>query len=204
MAIESLPSLSVSTTGRLITASRSRIATCGWLMIGVAMIEPYWPGLVIVNVPPRTSSAESSFARARRASSLIRAARPSAESSCASWITGTIRPSAPSDPAIPRFTAPRRCAAVRLDERPPVLLADPAAATGAWHLAQVDPVFGGDALDDGRVAAVRGRRTCGARAVRPAPIGRDRGPGGRRLGPGRRRLNLRGRGLARARGRGGL
>ena len=52
IAIESLPSASVTTTGRLTTASKSRIATCGWLMIGVAMIDPYWPGLVIVNVPP--------------------------------------------------------------------------------------------------------------------------------------------------------
>ena len=42
---------SATTTGRLTTASRSRIATCGWLMIGVARIAPNWPGLVIVNVP---------------------------------------------------------------------------------------------------------------------------------------------------------
>ena len=40
IAIESLPSSSVTTTGRLTTASVSRIATCGWLMTGVAMIEP--------------------------------------------------------------------------------------------------------------------------------------------------------------------
>ena len=52
IAIDSLPSASVTTTGRLTIASRSRIATCGWLMIGVAMIVPNWPGLVIVNVPP--------------------------------------------------------------------------------------------------------------------------------------------------------
>src|SRR5215207_3710095 len=40
MAIESLPSSSVITTGRLTIASVSRIATCGWLITGVAMIEP--------------------------------------------------------------------------------------------------------------------------------------------------------------------
>ena len=40
IAIESLPSSSVITTGRLTTASVSRIATCGWLITGVAMIEP--------------------------------------------------------------------------------------------------------------------------------------------------------------------
>ena len=77
-------------------------------MIGVAMIEPYWPGLVIVNVPPRTSSAVSSRARARVARSRIRAASPSTDSSWASWITGTISPSSPSDTAIPRLTSVTR------------------------------------------------------------------------------------------------
>ena len=65
MAIESLPSLSVMTTGRFTTASKSRIATWGRLMIGVAMIEPYCPGLVIVKVAPCTSSGESCRARSR-------------------------------------------------------------------------------------------------------------------------------------------
>ena len=60
----------MTTTGRLTTASRSRIATWGWLMIGVAMIVPYWPGLVIVNVPPRTSSGVSS-PRARPAGQVV-------------------------------------------------------------------------------------------------------------------------------------
>ena len=82
--------------------------TCGWLMIGVAMIEPNWPGLVIVNVPPSTSSAVSSRARARRAMSLIRAARPSTDSSWALWMTGTMRPSSPSETAIPRLTSSGR------------------------------------------------------------------------------------------------
>src|ERR687894_149563 len=47
MAIESFPSSSVSTTGRLTTASVSRMATCGWLITGVAMIEPCPPGEVL-------------------------------------------------------------------------------------------------------------------------------------------------------------
>ncbi len=72
------------------------------------MIDPYWPGAVIVNVPPSTSSAVSSRARARLASSLIRVARPSTDSSWARWITGTIRPSSPSDTAIPRLTSSTR------------------------------------------------------------------------------------------------
>src|SRR5215210_3874114 len=111
IAIESLPSSSVSTTGRLTTASVSRIATWGWLITGVAMIEPYPPGLVIVNDPPRTSSGDSSPPRARRAMSLMRAARPSTEYCCASRMTGTIRPlsspplrSSPSETAMPRCT----------------------------------------------------------------------------------------------------
>ena len=40
IAIESVPSSSVITTGRLTIASVSRIATCGWLITGVARIEP--------------------------------------------------------------------------------------------------------------------------------------------------------------------
>ena len=77
MAIASSPSAPVTTTGRLTIASRSRIATCGWLMIGVAAIAPNWPGLVIVNVPPRTSSGRRSPSRARPARSRTRRARPS-------------------------------------------------------------------------------------------------------------------------------
>jgi hypothetical protein len=105
MAIESLPPSSVITTGRLTTASRSRIATCGWLMTGVAMIEPNWPGLVIVNVPSWTSSGLSVRDRAERASSLMRLESPSAERSCAERITGTMSPSSPSDTAMPRLTS---------------------------------------------------------------------------------------------------
>src|ERR671934_103730 len=76
MAMLSLPSASVTTTGRLTTASRSRIATCGWLMIGVASTAPYAPGFVIVKVPPLSSSGERRLPRARSARSLIRPAIP--------------------------------------------------------------------------------------------------------------------------------
>ena len=83
MAIASWPDSSEMTTGRLTTASRSRMAIWGWLMIGVAAIAPKAPGLVIVNVPPRTSSGDSSPARARRPSSAMARPSPSAESSWA-------------------------------------------------------------------------------------------------------------------------
>ena len=59
------------TTGRLTIASRSRIATCGRLMIGVAAIAPSAPGFVIVNVPPSVSPGCSCPARARSATSRI-------------------------------------------------------------------------------------------------------------------------------------
>ena len=55
------------TTGRFTIASRSRIATCGWLMIGVASTAPNWPGLVIVKVPPLHVVGLSAPARARSA-----------------------------------------------------------------------------------------------------------------------------------------
>ena len=70
IAIASWPSRS-TTTGRFTIASRSRIPTWGWLMIGVASTAPNWPGLVIVNVPPWTSSGSSPPARARSATSAI-------------------------------------------------------------------------------------------------------------------------------------
>src|ERR1700740_2448219 len=88
MAMESLPSASVTTTGRFTIASRSRIPTWGWLMMGVAMIAPYCPGVVIVHVPPWTSSRGRCRDRARRATSRIRAASPSTENSWARWMTG--------------------------------------------------------------------------------------------------------------------
>ena len=106
IAIASSPSSSVTTTGRLTIASTSRIATCGWLMTGVAMIEPNWPGFVIVNVPPRTSSGVElrAPARAARGRGCARPG-PRRERSCASRMTGTIRPSSPSETAMPRCTS---------------------------------------------------------------------------------------------------
>ena len=58
-------------------------------MIGVASTAPNWPGLVIVNVPPWTSSGCRRFSRARAARSPIAAAIPSTLSRCAWRITGT-------------------------------------------------------------------------------------------------------------------
>ena len=53
MAIASPPSGASTTTGLRTIASVDRIATCGWLMIGIVSTEPAEPLLVIVNVPPR-------------------------------------------------------------------------------------------------------------------------------------------------------
>jgi hypothetical protein len=44
------------TMGRFLIAPVARIATCGWFMMGVPMIEPSEPMLVTVNVPPWISS----------------------------------------------------------------------------------------------------------------------------------------------------
>ena len=54
----SVPSSAVTTTGRRFTPSVDRMATWGWLMIGAVMNVPKGPGLLIVKVPPTTSSAE--------------------------------------------------------------------------------------------------------------------------------------------------
>ena len=59
----SLPSGSSTTTGRRLTPSVDRIATCGWLMIGSVISVPYGPGFVIVNVPPTMSSGLSFLPR---------------------------------------------------------------------------------------------------------------------------------------------
>jgi hypothetical protein len=47
---------SSTTTGSFTTLPTPRIATCGWLMTGVAKMLPKLPKLVIENVPPCTSS----------------------------------------------------------------------------------------------------------------------------------------------------
>ncbi len=62
--------------GRVITAGcfsmvpTQRMATCGWLMIGVPMADPKVPGLVMVKVPFCTSSGDS-FLRARALAEVV-------------------------------------------------------------------------------------------------------------------------------------
>ena len=65
------PSAERTTTGLRTIASVDRIATCGWLMIGIVNTLPAEPLLVIVNVPPLISSGLSLRLRARPARSLI-------------------------------------------------------------------------------------------------------------------------------------
>jgi hypothetical protein len=68
--------MSSTTTTRLSMLPTPRIATCGWLMIGRPNTAPKIPGLVIVNVPPCTSSGLSCFDLARAREVLNRAAQP--------------------------------------------------------------------------------------------------------------------------------
>src|ERR1035441_4920175 len=56
MAMESLPSLSVTTTGSLAMPPMPRMAACGWLMMGMPNCSPNIPEFVSVNVPPEISS----------------------------------------------------------------------------------------------------------------------------------------------------
>src|ERR1022692_1706753 len=80
------------TTGVFSTAPTPRMATCGWLMMGVAITLPKLPKLVIENVPPCTSSGLSCRERARVARSTMERCRPSTFFSSAWRITGTISP----------------------------------------------------------------------------------------------------------------
>ena len=82
-----------------------RIATCGWLMIGVSNSAPELPMLVIVNVPPDSSFGPTLLSRVRAARSAMCRARPAMFSSSAFGITGTSRPRGVST-AIARCTAP--------------------------------------------------------------------------------------------------
>jgi len=50
------PSAVFTTTGFRVIASVDRIATCGWLMIGIVNTLPAEPLLEIVKVPPLISS----------------------------------------------------------------------------------------------------------------------------------------------------
>ena len=91
-AMLSPPRASVMTTGRLTTAPTPRIATCGWLMIGVSNSAPLLPRFVIVNVAPESSSGEILLVRVRSATSAILRARPAIDRSPASRMVGTSRP----------------------------------------------------------------------------------------------------------------
>ena len=59
------PDASLSTTGRFTTAPVPRIATCGWLMIGVSSSEPLLPVLVIVKVPCTTEGLKATYQLAK-------------------------------------------------------------------------------------------------------------------------------------------
>ena len=92
MAIVSPPSASVTTTGRLTIAPVPRMATCGWLMIGVSKSAPRLPVLVMVKVPPARSSGVILLLRVRAARSAIARASPAMLRSPAFLTTGTMRP----------------------------------------------------------------------------------------------------------------
>src|SRR6267143_5201525 len=106
MAMDSVPSAAVTTLGRFSIAPTPRIATCGWLMIGIPANGPKPPGLVIVNVPRWMSLGSSFLVRARSPRSLIARAMPMSDSSSACLITGTMRHQS-SATAIPILTSPR-------------------------------------------------------------------------------------------------
>src|SRR3954468_15395955 len=86
------PSASVTTTGRLTIAPVPRMATCGWLMIGVSKSAPRLPVLVMVKVPPARSSGVILLLRVRAATSAIARASPAMLRSPAFLTTGTMRP----------------------------------------------------------------------------------------------------------------
>src|SRR5215831_154833 len=102
IASMSSPSGPVSTLGRFSIAPTQRIATCGWLMIGVPVSEPKTPGLVMVKVPSCTSRGSRRLVRARVARSLSARVRPVSERLSAPLITGTIKPQS-SATAMPRL-----------------------------------------------------------------------------------------------------
>ncbi len=104
MAIASVPSASVTTTGLRVTPSVERIATWGWLMTGITMNVPNGPEFEMVNVPPEMSSADSFLVRARVARSWMSRAIARSRLSSASWMTGASRPSKSRSTAIARLT----------------------------------------------------------------------------------------------------
>ena len=80
------------TTGSFPPLPTPRMATCGWLITGVAKTLPKLPKFVIENVPPCTSSGLNCRERARVARSTMERCRPTTFFSSALRITGTIRP----------------------------------------------------------------------------------------------------------------
>ena len=83
----------VIATGLRTMASVERIATCGWLMIGIVSTDPADPLLEIVNVPPLISSGPSLRDLARSALSQISRAIARSRLVSASRTTGASRPS---------------------------------------------------------------------------------------------------------------
>ncbi len=69
--------------------------------MGVANSDPPVPWLVMVKVPPCTSSGSSLWSRPREARSFTVRAIFSSDSLSAPLMTGTIRPSSPSEVAMP-------------------------------------------------------------------------------------------------------
>ena len=90
-----------------------RIPACGGFRMGVKPSTPNIPREVTVNVPPATSSIPSWPSRARAASPAEASASWRRLFSCASLITGTIRPSS-SATATPRCTGSKRVIALSM------------------------------------------------------------------------------------------
>ena len=100
----SVPSAAVTTTGFRCTPSVERIATWGWLITGNCIMVPYWPGLVMVKVPPAISSADSFFWWARSARSRISRAMARRRLDSVLRTTGASRPSKSRSTAMARCT----------------------------------------------------------------------------------------------------
>jgi len=101
--MDSPPVSSVTTTGRLTIAPVPSMAACGGTRIGVSNSAPWLPMLVMVNVPPASSSGLRPPLRARSAMSAMARASPASDRSLALWITGDSRPCSVST-AMPRCT----------------------------------------------------------------------------------------------------
>src|SRR5438132_582331 len=114
-----------------------RIATCGWLMTGIPNSAPNTPGLVIVKVPPATSSGFSCLLRARPARSATARLKPSRLRSSAFLMTGTINPQSSATAMPPFLPFP---SVVSLDERKDVVLRHAACDSRSVQPRDVDVV----------------------------------------------------------------